>query len=511
MPRYLLAIDQGTTNSRAIIFSATGDPISQHEIDLQQFFPRSGWVEQDADEMFNNTVICCREALKKSNLSAKDIAAVGISNQRETTIIWDKKTGQPIYPAIVWQDRRTSELCKKLSQEKIAQHLQEKTGLLLDPYFSATKIMWLLEETPGARKRAEQGELAFGTVDTFLLWKLTNGKSHATDATNASRTMLFNIQTQEWDKDILDAFEIPAALLPIVLDNSAHFGDMDESILGQSIPITGMAGDQQAATVGQACFHPGMVKSTYGTGCFMLLNTGTEVVHSKNRLLSTIAYRLNGKAIYGLEGSIFSAGVTIKWLRDTLKIINSAEETETLARSITDTNGVYLVPAFTGLGAPHWDPDARAALLGLTRNSGTPQIARAALEAVCYQTRELLEAMTCDNTTRLKTLRVDGGMTANNWMLQFLADMLHVDVQRPKCIETSALGAAFLAGLQVGLYQSLDEISQLWKANSHFVPQMQNNVADNLYEGWHNAIARVINTPSHPRFREPTASCKMND
>lgn len=494
MGQYLLAIDQGTTSSRAIIFNSKGDPIAQHQIDLKQFFPRSGWVEQDANEMYANTVTCCREALKTSGLSANDIAAVGISNQRETTILWDKKTGQPIYPAIVWQDRRTSDICRELANNKISNVIQEKTGLLLDPYFSATKIMWLLEEVPQARELAEENNLAFGTVDTFLLWKLTNGKSHATDATNASRTMLFNIHTQQWDKEILSALKIPACILPEVLDNSAHFGDMEKEILGKSIPITGMAGDQQAATVGQACFLPGMVKSTYGTGCFMLLNTGNHVIHSENRLLSTIAYRLNGKTVYGLEGSIFSAGVTIKWLRDTLKLIATAEETETLASSIPDTNGVYLVPAFTGLGAPHWDPEARGALLGLTRNSGKAQIARAALEAVCYQTRDLLEAMTSDHSTALKTLRVDGGMTANNWMLQFLADMLNIEVQRPKCIETSALGAAFLAGLQVGVYQSLDEISKLWQAHSTHSPRLDQKQSNYLYKGWQEAIARVINS-----------------
>ncbi len=485
---YLLAIDQGTTSSRAIIFSKNGTLVSQHLVDLKQSFPRSGWVEQDANEMYENTILCCREVLKKSALSPKNIACVGISNQRETTIIWDRQTGQPIYPAIVWQDRRTSELCKKLSAENIASKLQEKTGLLLDPYFSATKIMWLLETIPDARKKAENGELAFGTVDTFLLWKLTKGKSHATDATNASRTMLFNIHTQTWDKEILTALNIPEQLLPEVKDCSAHFGEIDKEILGEKIPITGVAGDQQAATVGQACFEPGMVKSTYGTGCFMLLNTGLEPTYSQNRLLSTIAYRLNGKCTYGLEGSIFSAGVTVKWLRDTLKLIKTADETELLARSIPDTEGVYLVPAFTGLGAPHWNPDARGALLGLTRKSGPAQIARAALEAVCYQTRDLLTLMG-DHVT---FLRVDGGMSANSWMLQFLADMLNTTVQRPRCIETSALGAAFLAGLHAGIYQSLEEITHLWSAQTSFSPKLNKTQTDAFYDGWKNAIARIV-------------------
>jgi glycerol kinase len=494
MMHHLLAIDQGTTNSRAIIFSREGVLLSHHDIGLNQFYPKEGWVEQDPEEMFNNTVICCREALKKINVSANEIAAIGISNQRETTIIWDKITGKPIYPAIVWQDRRTSDLCKHYAEHPIQKKIQEKTGLLLDPYFSATKIIWILENVLGAREKAEKGELAFGTVDTFLLWKLTDGKSHATDATNASRTLLFNIHTQEWDDEILLAFNIPKKILPTVLDCSAHFGETHEKIFGGKIKISGIAGDQQAATVGQACFNEGMVKTTYGTGCFMLLNTGKEVVYSKNRLLSTIAYRLENKVVYGLEGSIFCAGVTIKWLRDKLKIISSAAETETLAQTIDDTGGVYLVPAFTGLGAPYWQSDARGALMGLTSNSGVEHIARAALESVAYQTRDLLNAMQSDSNIKFETLRVDGGMVANHWLLQFLANILNVEVQRPQCIETSALGAAFLAGLQVGIYQSLEEISQLWEMNARFVPQMSHDKRDQLYSGWNEAVARVLSS-----------------
>jgi glycerol kinase len=488
MTQYLLAIDQGTTSSRAIIFSKTGTVVSQHQIDLKQFFPHPGWVEQDPNEIFENTILCCREVLKKSALSPNKIIAAGISNQRETTIIWDRKTGRPIYPAIVWQDRRTSELCKKLSTEKISEKLQEKTGLLLDPYFSATKIMWLLNEIPGAREKAEQGELAFGTVDCFLLWKLTSGKVHATDATNAARTMLYNIQTQQWDDEILNAFNIPKKLLPEVKDSSASFGKISKEILGEEIAITGIAGDQQAATVGQACFESGMVKSTYGTGCFLLMNTGKDIHFSKHKLVTTIAYRLNGECTYGLEGSIFSAGTTIKWLRDTLKIIKTSEETEKLARSTTDNEGVYLVPAFTGLGAPHWNPDARAAIFGLTRNSSVAHIARAALEAVCYQTRDLLSLM----GNHITSLRVDGGMSANNWMLQFLADLLHVEVQRPRCIETSALGAAYLAGLHAGVYQSLDEISSLWQMQKSFKPTLEKTMSEAVYHGWQNAISRIL-------------------
>ncbi len=492
MAHYLLAIDQGTTNSRAIIFNREGVLLSQHDIGLNQSFPHDGWVEQDAEEMFKNTLICCQQALKKINLMANDIAAIGISNQRETTIIWERASGKPIYPAIVWQDRRTSDVCKKLSELPIQQKIQEKTGLLLDPYFSATKIVWILDHVPYAREKAERGELAFGTVDTYLLWKLTQGKSHATDATNASRTLLFNIHTQDWDDEILTAFNIPKNLLPNVLDSSAFFGETEASLFGKKLPITGVAGDQQAATVGQACFQPGMVKSTYGTGSFMLLNTGSRVIHSKNRLLSTVAYRLDGKVTYGLEGSIFCAGVTIKWLRDTLRLIQSAGETEALARAVKDNGGVYLIPAFTGLGAPYWDPEARGAVFGLTRNSGIDHIVRASLEAVAYQTRDLLKAMESDSQTPLETLRVDGGMVENNWLLQFLSDMLHLEVQRPECIETSALGAAYLAGLQVGIYQSLEEISQLWKMNAKFTPQMSQYQREALYQGWQQAITRVV-------------------
>ncbi|EKD54070.1 MAG: hypothetical protein ACD_60C00126G0016 [uncultured bacterium] len=490
--KFLLAIDQGTTSSRAMIFSHLGEALHQHQIDLKQSYPEDGWVEQDPEEIWINTYTCCKEVLKKMKLSAKNIAAIGISNQRETTIMWDKKSGQPIYPAIVWQDRRTSALCKELSEHPIHKTLQEKTGLLLDPYFSATKIMWLLKNVSGAREKAERGELLFGTVDTFLLWRLTQGKSHATDASNASRTLLFNIRTQQWDKDILEALEIPENILPTVLDSSANFGETDRELFGEKIPITGIAGDQQAATVGQACFSPGMIKSTYGTGCFMLLNTGSLFVQSKNRLLTTIAYRLKNKVTYGLEGSIFCAGATIKWLRDSLKLIKTAQETEELAKEVSDTGGVYLVPAFTGLGAPHWDPLARGALIGLTRNSNVNHIVRAALEAVCYQTEDLLHAMAKDGVTQIKTLRVDGGMVANNWLLQFLADTLNLTVARAKCVETSALGAALLAGLQVGIFDSLDQISALWQSDAEYKPQMEPAVRQNLYEGWQRAINRII-------------------
>lgn len=500
MSTYLLAIDQGTTSSRAIVFDRCGQPISQHQINLKQYFPHDGWVEQDPEEMWTNTVLCCRQALQNAALTAKDIAAIGISNQRETTILWDRITGLPIYRAIVWQDRRTAALCKEMSTHRIAAQLQAKTGLLLDPYFSASKITWLLDHVPEARKRAEQGDLAFGTVDTFLLWRLTQGRSHATDASNASRTLLFNIHTQQWDPDIIEAFRIPPSLLPAVLDNAADFGRTD--LFGESIPIAAMAGDQQAATVGQACFQPGMIKTTYGTGCFLLLNTGDQVLLSQNQLLSTVAYRLQGKVTYGLEGSIFSAGTVVKWFRDTLKIIQSAAETEALAKSVPDTGGVYLVPAFTGLGAPYWDPDARGAIFGLTRNTHVAHIVRAGLESICYQTLDLLGCMRCDGISHLETLRVDGGMAVNQWFLQFLTDILGIPVQRPQCVETSALGVVFLAGLHIGLYQSLEEISQLWQASATFVPTMQKDQLDALYRGWKKAVGKVILDPASVTYQE---------
>ncbi|MDA8561666.1 glycerol kinase GlpK [Gammaproteobacteria bacterium] len=488
----LLSIDQGTTSTRAIIFKSNGVPLSIHQLDLKNYYPHSGWVEQDPEEIWQNTVLCCREALRKSKLNVSQIAGVGITNQRETTIIWNKNTSKPIAKAIVWLDRRTVDICRELSKLSINSLLQNKTGLILDPYFSATKIIWLLENVKYAREFVDKGELAFGTIDTFLLWRLTNGRSHSTDATNASRTLLFNIRSQEWDNDILKAFKIPKIILPKVLDCSSDFGYVDEKILGGTIPISGIAGDQQAAAVGQACFNPGMVKSTLGTGCFMLMNTGSKLIKSNNKLLSTVAYRLDNKVTYGLEGTIFSAGVTIKWLRDKLKIIKTAAETESLANNCHDTGGIYVVPGFSGLGAPYWDPDAKGALLGLTASSSIPQIVRAALESVCYQSKDLLMAMYSDSRAPLELLRVDGGMAANNWLLQFLSDILSLNVQRPSCIETTAQGAAYLAGLQIGVYKSLDEISSLWRINSEFIPQMIESKVIHLYSGWKEAVSRVL-------------------
>lgn len=493
MNEYILSIDQGTTSTRAILFDQKGKTVSQHQLELTQHYPRDGWVVHDPDEIWQATLTCCQKAIANISLKAADIAAIGISNQRETTILWNRKTGHPVGRAIVWQDRRTADYCNKLkSQGNLVEVISKKTGLLLDPYFSATKIRWLLDNIPGAYELAERGELAFGTVDCFLIWKLTGGKQHVTDASNASRTLLFNIHTQSWDQDLLDIFELPQSILPEVLDNAANFGTTNPELLGHSIPITGVAGDQQAATVGQACFKPGMVKSTYGTGCFLLLNTGNKPIHSKNNLLTTIAYRINGQVTYGLEGSIFIAGAAVKWLRDKLYLIKTAKETESLASSIDDTNGVYLVPAFTGLGAPYWDPNARGALLGLTRDSRLEHIVRAALEAVCYQTRDLMQAMINDGAGELESLRVDGGMVANNWLLQFLADQLNVEVDRPRCIETTALGAAYLAGLGAGIYNSVHDISELWELDKRFTPQMDEQRREYLYAGWKKSVARVI-------------------
>ncbi|MGH8447150.1 MAG: glycerol kinase GlpK [Solimonas sp.] len=484
----LLAIDQGTTSSRAIVFDADGGKLGLAQRELPQAYPKSGWVEHDAKRIWDDTLACVREALADAKLQARDIAALGITNQRETTVIWDRRSGEPIHPAIVWQDRRTSAFCQKHQDRN--DWIGGKTGLIVDPYFSATKIAWLLEHVPGARARAERGELAFGTIDSWLLWQLSGGKLHATDATNASRTALFNIVTQDWDEELLQFFGVPRALLPEVRDSAADYGETESGLFGGAIRIGGIAGDQQAATIGQACFAPGMGKSTYGTGCFLVLNTGSEFRRSKNRLLSTVAYRLGGQTTYALEGSIFVAGAAVQWLRDAIHLIGAAGETEHLARSIPDTNGVYLVPAFTGLGAPYWDPEARGAIFGLTRDSGIAHIVRAALESVGYQTRDLLQAMASDALAPTE-LRVDGGMVVNDWLTQCLADLLQVPVVRPQTVETTALGAAFLAGLTAGIYHSLDDIAARWKAQARFTPQMPAPRAEELHKGWRDAVARV--------------------
>ncbi len=492
MPAYLLAIDQGTTSSRAMIFNHQTEIIGQYQLASTSFYPQDGWVEQDPEEIWKAVLTCCQHVLTDTGLAAKQITAAGITNQRETTIIWDRKTGEPVYPAIIWHDRRAQDICHALSQLSISADLKKKTGLLIDPYFSAIKILWILDNVTGVRARAERGELAFGTIDTFLLWRFTNGKVHATDATNASRTLLFNLETQKWDPDILSAFHIPDSLLPIVLDSAAEFGEIDANCLGHAIPVSAMIGDQQAATVGQTCFNAGMMKATYGTGCFLLMNTGSHIIHSNQQLLATVAYRLQGVTTYGLEGSIFSAGVIIKWLRDTLKLIHVASDSEVMALRVDNTAGVYFVPAFTGLGAPYWDPAARGAILGLTSLTSPEHIVRAALEAVCYQTRDLLECMKLDGIKDWEALRVDGGMVVNNWLLQFLADIVERSVQRPTCIETTAQGAAFFAGLQIGVYQSLEEISHVWQADARFTPTLENAQREHLYQDWKKAVARIV-------------------
>ncbi|HEX6114021.1 MAG TPA: glycerol kinase GlpK [Geminicoccaceae bacterium] len=499
---HVLAIDQGTTSSRAIVFDRTGAPVAQSQRELEQHYPRSGWVEHDPETIWQDTVAVCREALAGAGVEAREIAALGITNQRETVVLWERASGKPVYRAIVWQDRRTAERCRELSAAGHDALVRERTGLLIDPYFSATKLAWLLDEVAGARQAAERGELAFGTVDSFLLWRLSGGAVHATDVTNAARTMLYDIHRQEWDADLLRLFHIPPAILPEVKDCSALFGTTPESLFGAAVPITGIAGDQQAATVGQACFQPGMLKSTYGTGCFALLNTGDAPVVSRHRLLTTVAYRLNGKTTYALEGSIFVAGAAVQWLRDGLKLISQAGDSEPLAAGIYDTGGVYLVPAFVGLGAPHWDPDARAAILGLTRASGIPQIVRAALESVGYQTKDLMTAMAADlghdggpgagqGAGGPRAVRVDGGMVANDWVCQFLADILDLPVERPAVTETTALGAAFLAGLEVGLYPSLDALASAWRCQRRFEPHMAPAERARLYGGWLHAVRRV--------------------
>jgi len=490
-PDHLLAIDQGTTSSRAMVFDLTGRSIGEAQKEFPQHFPQPGWVEHDPEDIWRDTCSVVEGALAEASISVDRIAAIGITNQRETSLLWDRQSGEAIHNAIVWQDRRTADLCDRLRREGQEPLVQARTGLLIDPYFSATKIAWLLDNVAGARERAERGELAFGTIDSFLLWRLTGGQVHATDATNAARTMIYDIHRQAWDQELLDLLGIPASILPQVRDNNAHFGATPAGLFGAPLPITGMAGDQQAATVGQACFAPGMTKSTYGTGCFALINTGKEAIASDNRLLTTIAYRLSGETTYALEGSIFIAGAAIQWLRDELKIIAAAKDSEALARDADPEQKVYLVPAFTGLGAPYWDARARGAILGLTRASGPAEIARAAIDAVCYQTRDLLQAMTADGAQPPDTIRVDGGMVANDWLVQRLADLNGCTVERPVVAETTALGAAALAGLGVGLKNGLDDIARTWQSAGRFTPAMSVEERDRRYAGWQDAVARV--------------------
>ena len=490
MSKYILAIDQGTTSSRALLFDKEGAPVSVGQQEFQQHFPADGWVEHDADEIWQTTLNCCHIAMSEAGAEANDIICIGITNQRETTIVWDRKTGKPISNAIVWQDRRTSDYCDSLREIGHSEVIQNKTGLLLDPYFSATKLRWILENVPDARTRAENGELAFGTVDSFLLWKLTDGQSHFTDATNASRTMLFNIVEQRWDSELLTMFDIPAAVLPEVKDCAADYGNSAAELFGAAIPITGMIGDQQSAAFGQGCFTNGSAKSTYGTGCFLLLNTGEQIVRSSNKLLSTVAYRLANKTCYAIEGSIFTAGATIQWLRDELKLIATAEESEQLARATADDLKVYLVPAFTGLGAPYWDTNARGSIFGMTRDTGIKEIVTAGLMSVCYQTKDLVEAIAADGAS-LSSLKVDGGMANNNFVTQKLADLLDCEVQRPTITETTALGAAYIAGLQAGVFSSLEEISQKWQLDQAFEPAKDQSWRDTQYSGWNAAVTKT--------------------
>lgn len=487
----LLAIDQGTTSTRAILFNRDGQSLQSAQQEFRQIFPRNGWVEHDPEDIWQSTLKVCREVLDKAGINATDIRAIGITNQRETTVVWDKKTGEPVYNAIVWQDRRTADFCHQLKEDGHASWVTEKTGLLLDPYFSGTKVRWILNNVESARERAEAGELAFGTIDSFLLWRLTGGREHATDATNASRTLMFNIHTQRWDSALLDMLNVPASMLPTVKDCAAEFGDTEADLLGASIPVRGIAGDQHAALFGQACFAPGMVKSTYGTGCFMVMNTGKKPLQSHNKLLTTVGYRLDGEVTYALEGSIFMAGATLQWLRDGLKLIEKAADSTALAEQVGSDQGVYLVPAFTGLGAPYWDPDARGAILGLTRDSGIAEVVTAGLQSVAYQTRDLVDAMRADGAKELETLRVDGGMAVNDWTMQFLADILGTRVDRPTVTETTALGAAFLAGLASGLYTSLDDISGYWQCEQRFDAQLSPADRDRLYAGWQQAVKGV--------------------
>lgn len=498
-PVHILAIDQGTTSTRSIVFDRESRPIATAQTELQQFYPRVGWVEHDPEQIWRDTLATARQAIKESGVGARGITAIGIANQRETVVIWDRVTGEPIHRAIVWQDRRTTEICAQLRADGVEQVVQQRTGLRLDPYFSATKASWILNAVPGARQRAERGALAFGTIDCFLLWRLTGGAVHATDVTNAARTMLYDIRRQDWDDELCELLQIPCGMLPEVHDNSHIYGATVPELLGQSIPIAGMAGDQQAALFGQTCFNPGMSKATYGTGCFTLLNTGSEAPVSGHNLITTPAYRLGGEMTYALEGSIFAAGAAVKWLRDGLGIITHARDTDGMAAEISGNDGVYMVPAFVGLGAPYWDPEARASILGLTFGSTAAHLARAALEAVAYQTLDLTDAMKSDGCETM-SLRIDGGMAANDWLCQFLADIRNAPVERPLHLETTALGASYHAGLAVGLWPNLDALSQGWTAGGRFEPRMRPAERCSLLEGWRDAIARTLSKQATSRL-----------
>ncbi len=491
---HILAIDQGTTSSRAILFDDTLTVTATAQEEFAQHFPNSGWVEHDPDDIWATTAATCRGVIERAGINATDIAAIGITNQRETTLVWDRTTGRAIHNAIVWQDRRTAEFCRTLKEAGHEEMVTERTGLLLDPYFSGTKLAWILDQVEGARAKAKAGDLLFGTVDCYLIWKLTGGKVHATDATNAARTLLYDIRKGAWSEEICALLDVPMQMLPEVRDSAADYGSTRADLFGREIPILGVAGDQQAATVGQACFSPGMMKSTYGTGCFALLNTGGTPVRSQNRLLTTIAYQLDGKPTYALEGSIFIAGAVVQWLRDELKVIQEAGETQSLADVADPHQSPILVPAFTGLGAPYWNPDCRGALFGITRGTGPAELSRAALESVGFQTRDLLEAMTADwNASDAdQVLRVDGGMSASNWTMQFLADISGAPVDRPKVLETTALGAAWLAGMQAGVYPDQAGFAKAWALDERFEPAMDNELRETRYAAWKRAVAATM-------------------
>jgi len=489
--KFIVAIDQGTTSSRAILFNTKGKSLFKSQLEFQQYFPRNGWVEHNPEEIWNKTKKVLLDVIEKSKKLKGDIVTIGITNQRETTILWDKVSGKPVYNAIVWQDRRTEDFCKKFWSNKRERQINRKTGLLIDPYFSGSKIKWIIQNISKAKKLLKRKQLLFGTIDTFLLWRLTKGKIHATDATNASRTMLYNINTNKWDHQILKSLKIPTHILPVIKNSSDNFGRTHRSITEKSYPITGVVGDQQAATIGQCCFEKGSVKSTYGTGAFVLMNTGHKKIYSKNRLLTTVCYRLNGKSTYALEGSIFIAGAGVQWARDKMKLIKKASETEKVTKSLKSNSGVYLVPAFVGLGAPHWDSKARGVLSGLTRNTGPKEIIRAIIESTAYQSHDLFNAMKKDGL-KPKIIKVDGGMVKNNWFSQFLSDVLNIKVYRSQVDETTALGAAFMAGLQIGVFKSLSDITKLWKLNRKFIPRIKNSERLNILKGWSQAMRRTL-------------------
>ena len=491
MPQFILSFDQGTTSSRSIVFNEKGNIISTAQKEFKQIFPKPGWVEHDPAEIWSTQLGTAAEAITKASLTVQDIAAIGITNQRETTVVWNRKSGAPLYNAIVWQDRRTASYCDDLKQQGHASMIQQKTGLIIDAYVSATKLKWTLAQVDGAREKAANGELCFGTIDTWLLWNLTQGKVHATDVTNASRTMLFNIHSLQWDDELLSLFDIPKSVLPEVRSSSEVYGHTENILSAKNIPVAGIAGDQQAALFGQMCTQPGMVKNTYGTGCFMLMNTGEKPVLSKNNLLTTIAWQLKGKTVYALEGSVFIAGAVVQWLRDGLGIISNSSHVERLAEEVTSGEGVYLVPAFAGLGAPYWNQHARGTIVGITRGTTSAHIARAALESIAYQTMDVINAMQADANITVKELRVDGGATANDLLMQFQSDMLKTKVIRPKITETTALGAAYLAGLAVGYWQNLDEVASQWQVEKTFEPQMPQNEIAELIKGWKRAVRAV--------------------